>query len=74
MTHCARPGCKLKPWRGRLCYRHWRESQGDVFDLQLGKFVKAEVVRADTHSSATPQEESSSLFPRTQERADVGLA
>jgi hypothetical protein len=32
MTHCKKLGCKFSPWRSRLCYRHFRESRGFVFD------------------------------------------
>jgi hypothetical protein len=40
MTHCAK--CNLTPWRGGLCYMHWRESQGFVFDIARKLFVKME--------------------------------
>jgi hypothetical protein len=42
VSHCAKPGCKLAPWRERLCYTHWRASEGFVFDLTRKVFVKAE--------------------------------
>src|SRR5450759_3576101 len=38
MTYCAKPGCKLTPWRGKFCYTHWRISQGFFFDGK--RFVK----------------------------------
>jgi hypothetical protein len=71
---CRKDGCRFKPYSGRLCYQHTKEAAGLVFDPQAGKFVKVGAVRVDTHHSATPLEESGNLFPRTQERADVGLA
>jgi hypothetical protein len=40
MTHCTKPACKLSAWRKRLCFTHWRESQGFVFDSTLKVFVK----------------------------------
>ncbi len=42
MIHCKKPECKFEAWRGRLCYKHSRESQGFVFDPQLRVFVKAQ--------------------------------
>lgn len=44
MTHCAKSKCKLTPWHGRLCYTHWRESLGFVFNPQLKVFVKAKKI------------------------------
>lgn len=41
MTHCKEPNCKFEAWRGRLCYKHWRESRGFTFDPRLKVFVKA---------------------------------
>jgi len=32
-------GCKLTAWRGRLCYTHWRESQGQFFVPEQKLFV-----------------------------------
>ncbi len=46
MTHCAKPNCKLTPWRRSLCFTHWRESQGFVFDLERRLFVKQDGRRA----------------------------
>jgi len=43
MNQCGHPRCKLTPWRGRLCYTHYRESQGEAFDRTLGKFAKASI-------------------------------
>jgi len=40
MTRCSKPGCRFYLYRGRLCYRHWRESQGFVFDAARKLFVK----------------------------------
>jgi hypothetical protein len=42
MNHCRRKDCKLIPWLRRLCYTHWRESQGFVFDGKM--FVKAKKI------------------------------
>jgi hypothetical protein len=44
--------------------------------LILGEkyFVKAGAAEAGKQRSATPPQESCSLFPQTQARADVGLA
>lgn len=42
MSRCAKSGCKLTTWRQRLCYRHWRESQGFVFDRDRKIFVKSD--------------------------------
>jgi hypothetical protein len=50
--HCKQPRCKLNPWRGRLCYAHWRESQGWAFDRQQKIFVR--VRSADTSLSVEP--------------------
>jgi len=41
MTHCKHPGCKFAAWRGVLCYLHWKESQGFIFDAVQKLFVKA---------------------------------
>jgi hypothetical protein len=41
MIHCKKPECRFEAWRRRLCYRHWRESQGFVFDPELRVFVHA---------------------------------
>jgi hypothetical protein len=38
LTCCAHSGCKLAPWRRRLCYTHWRIAEGFVFDGKA--FVK----------------------------------
>ena len=40
MNHCKQPGCKFAPWRRRLCFRHWRYSQGFVFDPEQKAFIK----------------------------------
>ncbi len=40
---CKRPNCKLTPWRGRLCYQHYREANGFAFDKGLGRFVKRDL-------------------------------
>jgi hypothetical protein len=37
-NHCKQAGCKLTPWRRRLCYTHWRIDQGFFFDGKA--FVK----------------------------------
>lgn len=42
MSHCKQPGCKFIPWRRRLCYQHFRESQGWFFDATRKIFVKLE--------------------------------
>jgi hypothetical protein len=47
MSHCKQPGCKLTPWRGRLCYQHWRESRGWIFDTQRKVFVKRGVIKQE---------------------------
>ena len=41
MIRCKYFGCKLTPWRGLLCYTHWRQSQGFIFDQLRKVFVKA---------------------------------
>ena len=46
MIHCKKTDCKFEAWRRRLCYRHWRESQGFVFDPQLKVFVHAKSITA----------------------------
>jgi hypothetical protein len=71
---CSKPGCRFKRYAGRLCHFHAKLAAGFHFDSELGLFVKAAAVRADRQRSATPLQESGSVFPRTQERADVGLA
>lgn len=42
MTYCAKPGCKFAAWRRLLCYFHWKQSQGFVFDSERKVFVRAE--------------------------------
>jgi len=41
MSQCKQTGCKFTSWRRCLCYTHWRESQGLVFDPELRIFVKS---------------------------------
>lgn len=40
MTYCKRPGCKHSPWKHDICYRHYRENQGHIFDPVGKVFVK----------------------------------
>jgi hypothetical protein len=40
MSRCIKPGCKCAVWRHRLCFTHWRESQGWVFDLTRKVFIR----------------------------------
>ena len=47
MKQCKQPGCKFPVWRERLCYRHWRESQGQVFDPERKVFVKRSRLMTD---------------------------
>jgi hypothetical protein len=39
MTYCKRVGCRLTCWKDRLCYEHYRENQGFVFDRERGVFI-----------------------------------
>ena len=41
MTRCKQKECKFAAWRAGLCYRHFRESQGFLFDAVLKRFIKA---------------------------------
>jgi len=41
MSRCKKSRCKFAPWRQGLCYRHWRESRGFVFDLARKIFTRA---------------------------------
>ncbi len=41
MSRCAKSGCKFNPWRGRLCFTHWKLSQGFAFDRERKVFVKS---------------------------------
>lgn len=45
-THCRKPGCKFVPWRGSLCYTHFRESQGFVFDPLRKIFIAKEIAKS----------------------------
>lgn len=45
-THCKKSGCKFIPWRGSLCYTHFRESQGFVFDPVRKIFIAKEIVKS----------------------------
>jgi hypothetical protein len=63
MTHCTKPACKLSAWRKRLCFTHWRESQGFVFDRTRKVFVKAKAAASET--AAAPE----TCEPRTAKAA-----
>jgi hypothetical protein len=41
MSRCKQPECKFAAWRQRLCYLHWKESLGFVFDSVRKVFAKA---------------------------------
>lgn len=41
MIRCKQRACMFAAWRKRLCYTHWRESQGWVFDVAQKVFVRA---------------------------------
>jgi hypothetical protein len=53
MTYCTKPGCKLNAWRKRLCFTHWRESQGFVFDCTLKVFVKTNAAVRESRERRT---------------------
>jgi hypothetical protein len=53
MTYCTKPGCKLNAWRKRLCFTHWRESQGFVFDRTLKVFVKTKAAAPEIRERRT---------------------
>jgi|GraSoiStandDraft_41_1057321.scaffolds.fasta_scaffold328239_3 hypothetical protein len=46
MKRCTKSGCKFHPWRKGLCYTHWRESQGFVFDPVQKVFVRLKRMRS----------------------------
>jgi hypothetical protein len=56
MTHCTKPACKLSAWRKRLCFTHWRESQGFVFDRTLKVFRKPRHRRCANGGPPAPHE------------------
>ena len=37
---CSKPGCRLHEWRRGLCYTHWREAHGWIFDAVRKVFVR----------------------------------
>jgi hypothetical protein len=53
MTHCTKPACKLSAWRKRLCFTHWRESQGFAFDSALKVFVKTKAAAPEIRERRT---------------------
>jgi hypothetical protein len=53
VSQCTKPGCKLSAWRKRLCFTHWRESQGFVFDSALKVFVKTKAAVREIHERRT---------------------
>jgi hypothetical protein len=46
MKRCKQPDCKLTAWKHQLCYTHWRESQGFVFDPLQKIFVRSKRTRS----------------------------
>jgi len=41
MIRCKQRGCMFAAWRARLCFTHFRESRGWLFDAARKVFVKA---------------------------------
>jgi hypothetical protein len=57
MTYCAKRNCKFQPWRGRLCYTHWRISQGFFFDPERKSFIKPIHTRTGTNLAKGSQDQ-----------------
>ncbi len=41
MSRCKKRAYLFAAWRDRLCYRHWKESRGWVFDAVQKIFARA---------------------------------
>ena len=67
MIHCNKPDCRFEAWKGRLCYKHWRESQGFLFDPQLGMFVRAKSTPARGEMEAREGRVAGREYRRRQE-------